>query len=125
MQTQINRGEIWLTNIGEGVGSVQGGMMRPMIIISNPMCCKFSPVLHSVPTTSQPKRWMPTHVEIPTSSGLLKKSTALVEQTMLLPKEAYIKCIGYCESNIMDKIDDCIAIQFGIVQTDRNNVQYA
>src|SRR5680860_494488 len=122
MQTQIKRGQIWLTNIGDGVGSIQGGMMRPMIIVSNSMCLKYSPVLHAVPVTSRLKRHMPTHVQIPTSTGLLKLSTAMCEQTMLLPKETFIKCVGFCDDSIMDNIDHSIAVQFGLVKSEKNNM---
>jgi len=55
VQNEIKRGDIFLVNLGEGVGSIQGGFMRPMIVVANPMCCKYSSVIHAVPTTTKSK----------------------------------------------------------------------
>jgi len=117
MQTQeIKRGQIYLVNLPQTNNSIQGGGIRPVVIVSNSMACKYSPVLHVVPITSRIKRWMPTHVEITMSSGLIKTSTALVEQIQLLPKDAIIKCVGRCNDYILGRIDRAIGIQFGLVE---------
>jgi len=123
MQTQkeIHRGEIWLVDLGTKEGSIQG-FLRPIIVVSNSLCCKYSPVLHGVPTTTQLKRWMPTHIEIlACDSGLLKNSTAMCEQIQLLPRESLIKYIGYCRNNIIKEIDKGIAIQFGLIGVENKN----
>ena len=124
MQKKIKRGEIYLVNLGNGIGSIQG-FTRPMIIVANSMCCKYSPVIHAVPTTGKLKRWMPTHVEVGASTtGLLRDSIALCEQLQLLPREAFAEKIGCCDSYIMDKISDGLRIQFDLVET-KNNIAYA
>lgn len=120
------RGEIWLVNLPFTGNSIQGGGIRPMIIASNTMACKYSPVIHAIPTTGQAKKRMPTHVQIPISCGLIRTSTALCEQVMLLPKDAFIKKVGYCNDYVMDKIDRSILIQFGLVTKETvNNFAYA
>lgn len=117
---EIKRGEIFLVDLGNKSGSIQG-FKRPMIIVSNLMACKYSPIIHAVPTTGQIKRWMPTHVEIPMSSGLLKSSIALCEQVQLLNREDFINKVGACDNYIMSKIDHSLAIQFGLVGVESKN----
>jgi len=121
---QLNRGEIYLVNLGSGVGSIQGGFHRPMIIVSNNKANCFSPVIHAIPLTSKTKKWMPTHVEIPTSVGLQRESTALCEQLMLLPIEQFSQKIGFCNDFIMSKVDAGIMVQFGLLEN-KNNVESA
>jgi len=122
------RGEIYLATVENSVGgSVQNIFQRPMIIISNNMAVKHSPILHAIPLTSRVKRWMPTHVEISaSSSGLVKNSTAMCEQLMLLPKESFTRKIGTCDSLTMDKLEDGLMVQFGMFSKEpRNNFAYA
>jgi mRNA interferase MazF len=114
-QKELHRGEIYLVDLGNKGGSIQG-FMRPMIIASNELACKYSPVLHAIPTTSQLKRWLPTHVEVSAySSGLLKDSTAMCEQIQLLPREMFSKFVGCCTDSVMKQLDRGIAVQFGLV----------
>jgi len=121
MQNQINRGDIYLVNLGEGVGSIQGGFMRPVIIVSNNKANSFSPVIHAIPLTSKAKRWMPTHCIIPTSVGLQRESTALCEQIMLLPVGKFTQKIGFCDDFIMSKVDEGIMVQFSLSDSKYNN----
>ena len=118
------RGEIWLVNLPFTGNSIQGGFQRPMLIIANNKACEYSPVIHALPLTSQSKKWMPTHVEISTSSWLIKNSTALCEQTMLLSKDVFINKIGVCDDLTMRKIDQGISIQFGL-SFNTNKMAYA
>ena len=80
------RSEIWLVNLGDNKGSVQGGI-RPVIVISNNVCNTHSPVIHIVPITSRTKNKLPTHVTIDASTGLKTESTALTEQSTLISKD--------------------------------------
>ena len=124
VQHEIKRGDIYLANLGEGVGSIQGGFMRPMIVVANPMCCKYSSVIHAVPTTTKSKKYIPTHVEISTNTGLRIVSVALCEQVQLLNKSMFVEKIGHCDNYIMSKISDALRIQFDLGET-KNNVAYA
>jgi len=126
VQKGIKRGDIFLVNLPDSKGSIQGGFMRPMIVVANPLCCKHSSVIHAVPTTGRVKKWMPTHVEIlvNSNSGLLRDSTALCEQVQLLTKDMLIEKIGHCGNYIMDEIDRGLMVQFGLVEG-RNNVACA
>ena len=124
VQHDIKRGDIFLVNLGEGVGSIQGGFMRPMIVVANLMCCKYSSVIHAVPTTTKSKKYIPTHVEISTNTGLMRTSVALCEQVQLLNRDMFIEKIGHCDNYIMKNISNALRIQFDLVET-KNNVAYA
>ena len=121
------RGEIYLATVeNNSIGSVQNIFQRPMIIVSNHMSLLHSSVIHAVPLTSRSKRWMPTHVDVlASSSGLVRDSTAMCEQAMLVPKSSFSQKIGMCNSETMLKLDYAIAVQFGLVEVKRNNVAYA
>jgi len=124
VQHEIKRGDIFLANLGEGIGSIQGGFMRPMIVVANTMCCKYSSVIHAVPTTTKSKKYIPTHVEISINTGLRIVSIALCEQVQLLNRAMFIEKIGHCDNYIMDKISNALRIQFDIGEI-KNNVAYA
>jgi len=122
---QFNRGEIWLVDLGEGKGSIQG-KLRPCIIVSNNMANRYSPVVHICPISSiGTKSKLPTHKSInKNSSGLLRDSIALCEQVMLVNKneDIFLKKVGYCNSETMERINQGILIQFSIGQKDKNIV---
>jgi len=111
---EIKRGDIFLVNLGEGTGSIQGGFMRPMIVVANPMCCKYSSVIHAVPTTTKSKKYIPTHVEISTNTGLMRASVALCEQVQLLNRDMFLERIGHCDNYIMQNISNALRIQFDL-----------
>lgn len=119
---EFNRGEIWLVNLGEQKGSLQGGI-RPAIIVSNNSANKYSSVIHVMPATSQPKKYIPTHVGVPKSSGLLRFSVAMGEQIKLIDKRDIIEKLGVCDELTTNKVNQAIAIQFGLIE--RNNIAYA
>jgi len=122
---EFRRGDIWLANLPFTGNSIQGGGVRPVIIASNNLACRYSSVIHAIPLTSQTKRWMPTHVEISTvDTGLIKNSIALCEQIQLLPKEMFETKIDSCNDYIVDRLDRAIKVQFGLVEN-KNNAVYA
>lgn len=112
---KIKRGEIWLVNLGEGNGSIQGGS-RPCIVISNDMANIHSPVINVIPVTSKSKNKLPTHVSIGTESGLLQESTAMAEQTMLVNKSSLTRKVGEVDSSTMNRLEMAEMIQMGIFE---------
>ena len=124
MQKEIKRGEIWLVDMGEQKGSLQGGK-RPAIIVSNDLANKYSSVIHIMPTTAQPKKYIPSHAGVPTSSSLIRFSIAMGEQIKLVDKKDIIEKIGVCDKQTTYEINQAIAIQFGLVEVRRNNIAYA
>lgn len=85
----ITCGDIWMANISERDGNIQGGH-RPVLVISNDKNNKFSNVVNVVPmTTKMNKRNLPCHVEIwdYQKYGLTAPSTIMVEQITTINKE--------------------------------------
>ncbi|HEY8805245.1 MAG TPA: type II toxin-antitoxin system PemK/MazF family toxin [Clostridium sp.] len=122
---QINRGDIYMVNLPITGNSIQGGL-RPIIICSNSIACKHSPVLQYIPLTSRAKKWMPTHVDVEVSveTGLRVKSIAMCEQINLVSTGDLLEKVGICSSHIISKLDKGISIQLGLVDA-TSNVAYA
>jgi len=127
MQTQkeLKRGDIYIVNLPDARGSIQN-KQRPAVIISNNLANHYSPVLHICPLTSvTSKSKLPTHIMINKNCGLIRDSIALCEQTMLVTKSACLDKIGICDTETLRRIDQGIAIQFGLIQLNKNNIAYA
>jgi len=127
MQTQkeLKRGDIYIVNLPDAKGSIQS-KQRPAVIISNNLANHYSPVLHICPLTSvTSKSKLPTHIGISRNCGLIRDSIALCEQTMLVAKSACLDKIGVCDTETLRRIDQGIAIQFGLTQLNKNNIAYA
>lgn len=113
---ELKRGQIWIVDIPETGKCVQYGKGRPVILCTNDVANLHSPVLHAIPLTTQRKPTLPTHTEVDTNCGLYKRSTALCEQLMLIPKDYFKEYISSCDEKTMRRIDFCMAIQLGLVK---------
>jgi len=107
------RGEIFIVDLPMTSSSLQSGC-RPCILISNNKANIHSPLVHVIPLTTKKKNNLPTHVEISQDCGLLVTSTALCEQSMLIPKEYIKEKVGQCDFNTLKKIEKALSIQFGL-----------
>lgn len=114
MNMNINRGDIFYLNIEKNNDSrIQGGV-RPILIVSNNMCNKHSPVVHYIPLTSKmKKRALPTHVKL-SGYGLKFDSVALCEQTSSTDTYRLREKVGSVSDEAMKKIEHAIMIQFGL-----------
>lgn len=116
---EIKRGEVYLVDLGETEGSVQGGM-RPAIILQNDVGNRFSPTTLICPLTSKKKKDMPTHVVLPTTTGLAKESVALCEQIRVIDKARLSKKVcDVSDKNIIEEINKSIMVSFGLCETSR------
>jgi mRNA interferase MazF len=120
----IKRGDIFLVKMNE-VGrdsSIQGGVQRPCVILSNDKANYYSPVISVAPFTSRlDKTKLPTHITLDNATcGLKQTSIALIEQTMLIDKNNLIRKVGRCNEEIIQRINMAIMIQMGIY--DENKV---
>ena len=52
---EYHRGDVFMADLGDGLGSEQGGK-RPVVILQNNTGCYFSPVVTIVPFTSTLKK---------------------------------------------------------------------
>ena len=116
----IRRGDIYEAELGNQIGSIQSGT-RPVLIISNNMNNKYSPVVNVLPITSKTKNNIPVHVDIGLEQGLGFRSTILTEQIVTINKNQLGKYIGACNTNKMYEVENAILIQNGINITNHYN----
>lgn len=80
--------EIYICDLGDPKGSMQGGI-RPCIIISNKIACEVSPILHVIPITTKDKKYIKTHYylsKLDYMSILDESGTALCENVIPINK---------------------------------------
>lgn len=110
LSNKICKGDIYLADLGDGRGSIQGGV-RPVVVISNQLNNKFSPTVNILPITSKLKNNIPVHVTISIESGLTEESTILTEQMLTINKYQLIKQIGKCNKDKMVQIASALILQ--------------
>lgn len=107
--------DIWFAELPLKEGShVQGGR-RPVVVVSNDLANKYSPVVSVIPLTSRlGKRDLPTHVSL-YFDGLTSRSLALCEQVTTVDKRLLTWRIGSVEDiHSRDALNRALAIQFGM-----------
>ena len=113
--SNIKRGDIYYADLSPVVGSAQGGM-RPVLIVQNNVGNRFSPTVIAAAITSQlNKAKLPTHIEIEARTyGLSKDSVVLLEQVRTLDKRRLREKMGRLDESVMERVDDAIAVSFGL-----------
>ena len=116
MMNNIRRGDIFYADLSPVVGSEQGGL-RPVLIIQNDVGNRYSPTVIAAAITSRMgKSKLPTHIDIYAErAGLAKDSVILLEQIRTLDKRRLKERMGHLDGAVMDKVNDAIAVSFGIV----------
>ena len=106
------KGQIYYADLGEAVGSEQGGI-RPVVIIQNNLGNYYAPTLIVAPITSKKKHNLPTHVEVnkKKAHGLI-----LLEQIVTIDKErildeAPVDSLNYKE---IEKVNEAIKVSLGL-----------
>jgi mRNA interferase MazF len=111
-EREIHRGEIFYMTFKEQVGSEQQGG-RPVIVVSNETCNKFSPTVTIVPLTTKDKKPLPTHVEL-NDERLPVYGTILCEQVQSVSHYRLGSYVGEVDDNIMRKIEKALCVQLDI-----------
>lgn len=95
--------------------SVQTGV-RPAVVVQNDAGNKYSPVIQLSPITSQYKKNLPTHVPVENlnGTGLIKRSTILVESTRPIDKHFIFGRIGKLNHHMIPNLNRAVAIEYGI-----------
>lgn len=109
----IKRGDIfWIaqSKYRPAVGCVQKPG-RPGIVVSNDANNACSNTLEIVYLTGKPKKDLPTHCAINSST---MPSIALCEQVTTVSDEQLRGYIGHCSAKEMAEVDRCIAISLGL-----------
>ena len=111
----VRRGEIYYADLSPVVGSEQGGM-RPVLIVQNDVGDRYSPtVIAAAITSQQNKAKLPTHIEISAKAvGLSRNSVVLLEQIRTLDKRRLKEKMGTLDTQLMQRVDDAIAVSFGL-----------
>ncbi|MBR6740293.1 MAG: type II toxin-antitoxin system PemK/MazF family toxin [Clostridia bacterium] len=115
METTVRRGDIYYADLSPVVGSEQGGI-RPVLIVQNDVGNRHSPTVIAAAITSQiNKARLPTHIELAGKlCGLSKNSVVLLEQIRTIDKRRLRERMGRIDRNVMDRIDDALAVSFGL-----------
>lgn len=121
----IKRGEIRLCNLGDGNGSVQGGL-RPALIIQNNLGNKYSPVVIVIPITSKTncKAKLPTHLVLTKRMGLKKQSLLLTEQILTINRDAVGKKFTTLNPRIMEVVDKKIGVSINLKPKKHKNLYF-
>ena len=113
---EIKRGDIYLADLGEGVGSEQRGI-RPVLVVQNNVGNRFSPTTTVLPITTKiyKSRGLPTHVIIDHMGCLDEKSSIMAEQISTIDKTKLFTYLGTVSEETMKKdINKAIQIQLGL-----------
>lgn len=109
----VKRGDVWIAELGDGVGSEQQGN-RPVIILQNNTGNMYSETTIVACITSKLKKTnMPTHVEL-SEKFLLTNSEILLEQIRTISKDRLISRVGKVSNGIQDQIDNAILVSLGV-----------
>ena len=107
---RIRRNEIWMCDLGTGVGSEQCGI-RPVLIVQNDDGNKYSPTIIVAAVTSQKKAKLPTHVEISAKDyGIVKDSVILLEQIKTIDKQRLKEYVCRADQKLMNRVDEALHI---------------
>ena len=117
----VQRGDIYLADLGEGVGSEQRGE-RPVLIVQNNKGNLFSPTVTVLPITTKihKSEGMPTHVIIDDLNVLPEKSAIMAEQITTIDKTKLIRKLGILDKRFMSKVvNPKLLIQLGFYVEDK------
>ena len=111
----IQRGDIFMAQLGEQPdGSIQAGY-RPVIVCSNNMANRYSTVITVIPLTSRRKKDLPTHTYLKVCGLTSKFSVALCEQILSINKYKLQKRIGTIRNTVYEEqIKRAIEIQLDL-----------
>ena len=116
--TKLKRGMIIDVNLDPTLGS-ETGKIRPCVVVTNDIYNERVPVIQVVPITAwnEKKALIKTNVELETTAanGLTKKSIADCLQTRPIDyNHRLVKIRGNISSQLLDEIDEALAMVFGI-----------
>ena len=110
----MKRGDIYYARLNPVVGSEQGET-RPCLVVQNDVGNTHSPTVVIVPLTGSKKAFLPTHVKIRRTGGLVTDSTALTEQVRTIDRRRLDGYICSIDSGTQAAIDAALAVSVGLV----------
>lgn len=113
----IRRGDIFYADLSPVVGCEQGGI-RPVLIIQNDIGNRYSPTVIAAAITSQPKKELPTYVEIGCIEAPQKNSVVLLEQIRTIDRIRLLEYIGNVSMLRMLLVDRALAVSVGLTSAE-------
>ena len=112
---EYKRMQVWYADMSPVVGSEQGGY-RAVVIISNDIGNRYSPVIIAAPITSQiGKKRLPTQVLIKSQFGTLVDSMVSCEQIKTLDKKRLKKLLfEITDPQLIAEIDRAVRVSLDI-----------
>lgn len=113
MKKTYYRGDVYMADLGQGVGSEQGGS-RPVVIVQNDTGNHYSPTVIVAAMTSKAdsKAKLPTHF---TLEGFTQVSSlVLCEQVRTLDKQRLGEYVGRLTQKEIQQLDYALAVSFGL-----------
>lgn len=110
------RGEVYLADLGQGIGSEQGGI-RPVVILQNDLGNRYSPTVIVAAITSRKKERSPIHCPLNREAGLKYPSTILLEQLRTIDKQRLEGYIGKLGQQHMRAVNRAISYSLGLDET--------
>ena len=122
----VRRGQFYYVDLPKGRGSIQAGM-RPVIIVSNDIECKYSPTLKVCPCTSKIKKDLPAHVNIGIIKNQLignnlRECTILTEQIFTIQRSELVNYIGHATTDQIKQLNRCISVSIGLVSVKEREI---
>lgn len=115
----MRRGQVYYINLGQPVGSEQGGR-RPCVIIQNNAGNEHSQTVIIAPMTASGKKYLPTHVETTDEDKkLFIGSIILTEQIQTISKGRVEEFVCNLSENTMRKVDEAIHISLALNKEER------
>lgn len=113
MKKTYYRGDVYMVDLGQGVGSEQGGS-RPVVIVQNDTGNHFSPTVIVAAMTSKAdsKAKLPTHFALEGFTQL--PSLVLCEQIRTLDKQRLGERVGRLTQKEIQQLDYALAVSFGL-----------
>lgn len=112
----MRRGELYLADLNQQVGSEQSGL-RPVIIVQNENGNNHSPTTIICPITSRDKTEIATHVTItPNDCDIIKESIILCEQIRVIDKTRLKRKLGQVSNKkIIEEVNKKLMISIGVM----------
>ena len=117
MNRTYRRGDLYLANLGHGIGSEQQGH-RPVVIIQNDIGNRHSPtvIIAAVSSKVGVKAKLPTHYYMEPGGGLLQPSIVLLEQIRTIDKRRLSGYIGRLDEKHIRGINHALAVSIGLIE---------
>jgi len=101
---KINRGDVFLIDLGVNLGSEQNGI-RPCVVVQNNVGNEYSPITIICPMTTKNKSSVATHVELQFNG---KQALVLCEQVRAVDKSRLFRKVGVLSTQIMQAVGESI-----------------